>query len=106
LLFGPTRPRDKALVGPGILFTVDSQTTGLSRTGVNQLSQFGTPPILTAVNPRVNPNGAPIVLASQPGQEATGVYRTGLTHSNALYISGVDALHLGPGDQIDGLSLA
>ncbi|MBL8701382.1 MAG: hypothetical protein JNK67_23595 [Alphaproteobacteria bacterium] len=108
LLFGPRNAEDRALAGPGILFNVDRLTTGLARTGVNQLSQFGVPPVLNAVNPPGNANGSPTTVAPVSDIAATGFYRSNATHANALYIEGVESLGLfgGPGgDLIDGLSM-
>jgi hypothetical protein len=103
LLFGPTLPQDQSLVGPGILFTVDQSTTGLAGTGVNQLATNGSIPVNNAATSAAA--GKAIQGDGVAGQQASGIYRTQLTHSNAAYISGVSALKLAPSDQINGLSM-
>ncbi|MBL9001074.1 MAG: hypothetical protein JNK25_08055 [Phycisphaerae bacterium] len=99
-LFGPQNQADRNLIGPGALFTVDRDTTGGLRTGVNQLNRFGVPPTMTR-------GAAADTVAAVPDQAGVGIFRTQMNHSNAAYIGGVNALNLQAGgrDQIDGLSL-
>ena len=100
LLFGPRKGADVTLAGPGVLFGVDRPSTGLSRTGVNQLAAFGLPPqMIKDDDAEVEPSESP--------EQAVSFFRTHLSHSNAAYISGVDALGLsGLGfDHINGASM-
>lgn len=86
-----------SLMGNGIVFVVNSNTTGMVGTGVNQQSTYGNIPQLQ------NGNTAPV-----GGDNATGaagtIYRTDLTGSNASYIT-TGASGLAPGEVMTGLSL-
>jgi hypothetical protein len=115
LLFGPRKASDQNIVGPGILFNVDRSTVGLASTGVNQLAVNGLTPVMNAPNPtpagappptpNPNPNGAPTIYQSAAPEQSAAIFRTQLTHSNATYVSGIDALNLSNRDQLLALSL-
>jgi hypothetical protein len=98
LMFAPTSTQNKNIVGPGILFTTDRTSIGLAGTGVNQLATNGITPVM-------NNGGAPTVLPSAAPEQSSAIFRTQLTHSNAAYVSGIDALGLTNSDQICALSL-
>jgi hypothetical protein len=107
MLFGPTNPVDRNIVGPGILFTVDRSTTGLPATGVNQMATNGSIPVNNAGSstPPGGTGGVAIPGDGITGQQSSAIYRTQLTHSNASYVSGTAALNLAANDQMDGLSM-
>ncbi len=100
LLFGPRKREELILAGPGVLIGVDRHAKGLARTGVNQLAVHGLPP-------EMRENEAALVEVSESPEQAAAFFRTHLSHSNAAYISGVDALGLsGLGlDHINGSSM-
>ena len=103
LLFAPQTMNDQSIVGPGILFTVGRTTTGLVGTGVNQLSQNGSIPINNASTSTAG--GTAIPSDGIAGQQASAIFRTQLTHSNADYVNGIQALGLTAADHVTGLSL-
>ncbi len=115
LFFGPRLQGDRDLVSTGALITVDRLSSGLDRTGVNQYTQFGRPAINIPAggsNPdgSVNANGTPIAAVAGTFN-ATTIFRTHMTQSNAGYISGAEALGLqgatlaNLGDAITSLSV-
>lgn len=115
LFFGPRLQGDRDLVSTGALITVDRLSVGLDRTGVNQYTTFGRPAINIPAggnNPdgSVNANGTPIA-ATTGTFNATTIFRTHMTQSNAGYISGAEALGLqgatvaNLGDSITSLSV-
>ncbi len=115
LFFGPRLQGDRDLVSTGALITVDRLSSGAPRTGVNQYTQFGRPAInipAGGTNPdgSTNVNGTPIP-ATSGTFNATTIFRTHMTQSNAGYISGAEAMGLqgatinNLGDAITSLSV-
>jgi hypothetical protein len=115
LFFGPRLQGDRDLVSTGALITVDRLSSGAARSGVNQYTAFGRPAInipAGGTNPdgSVNANGTPIA-ATAGTFNATTIFRTHMTQSNAGYISGAEALGLqgatvaNLGDSISSLSV-
>lgn len=98
MLFAPTNPYDRNIVGPGIVFDVGRTTTGLANTGVNQLATNGSLPVNTST-------GAAIAGDGIKGQQASAIYSSQLTHSNKAYIGGISALGLQASDHMAGLSM-
>ena len=86
-----------SLMGNGIIFVVDSSTTGMIGTGVNQQASYGNIPQLQSGN--TAPVGGDNVRAA-----AGTIYRTDLTGSNASYIT-TGASGLAAGEVMTGLSL-
>jgi len=115
LMFGPRLQGDRDMVSTGALITVDRLSVGLDRTGVNQYTAFGRPAINIPAggsnpNGTVNLIGTPIAAISGTFN-ATTIFRTHMTQSNAGYISGAEALGLqgatvaNLGDSITSLSV-
>jgi hypothetical protein len=97
-LTGPVaNPYAMSLMGNGIIFAVDSNTTGMVGTGVNQQASYGNIPQLQSGN------AAPVGGDNVTGAAGT-IYRTDLTGSNASYIA-TGASGLAPGEVMTGLSL-
>jgi len=97
-LIAPSDPRIRTMRGNGILMGVDAGTVGLSRTAVNQESQYGSiPQLQVGANTLVTP--------AVPGEAGGTIFRTHLTGSNASYIDEDATALIRGADVIDAQSL-
>jgi len=104
VLYGPTDPGVIAARANGILFNVDSATSGLAATAVNQEKLYGSiPQLQLGAATAAGLGGGDNV----PNQVQGTVFRTHLTGSNATYID-ENAMKLSrgaAGQTIDSMSL-
>lgn len=98
-LIAPSAPEVLSALGPGMLFSVDRDSVGQTRTAVNHEKTAGTIPQLTAGDAMGNTTLAGDGIANQA---AGTVFRTHLTGSNATYI---DEAALGVGRGANGLAI-
>jgi hypothetical protein len=78
-LYAPSQAPVIAAVAKGMLFSVDSNTTGAQATAVRHEATIGS-------IPQLQPGGAATLSDGQDGLQSKAVFRTHLTASNATYI--------------------